>query len=290
MRRSRRPGRIHGLTVDLTSFTGPRIASGTVDVSTVSSGLNGGLSFDFDDDVPQFAGAGRLLLGRRTAGCSTPTRSIRLTFAQGGDLLLGGDYLSDVNTDRSDLEVDGVPAYAAATAEDVVAGAQDFTGLPTLTFSSSQDPTTGDVVVHESELLVSCEPSPATYPASTTSCTSFQSTGVRFDRTIVQRPEPAVRSISPTPTRASTASLTRSTSATDRTSTTPMRASTSRGSTARMYETHTTGDTIAPPPSSPATVFLKFDNDIPDGDETSAQGAITFAQAPSGFDFLADGL
>jgi hypothetical protein len=37
-------------------------------------------------------------------------------------------------------------------------------------------------------------------------------------------------------------------------------------------------------------VFLKFDNSIPDGDESSAQGAITFAQAPSGFEFLPDGV
>ncbi len=282
------PGGSTALPSDLDPFTGPRIASGTINVSTVSSGPNGGLSFDFDDDAPQFAGEGDYAsVGAGGLVSADPVDP--LTFAQGGDLLSGGDYLSDANADRSDLEVDGVPAYASATAEDVVVGAQDFTGLPTLTFSSSQDPTTGDVVVHESELLVSCVPSPATYPASTTSCTSFQSTGVRFDRTIVQ--DQAGRQVHFTDTY---------TSVDGKPHTVDLRYGQDFDSAdagfnfpwvdGAAYETHTAGDTIAPPPSSPATVFLKFDNDIPDGDETSAQGAITFAQAPNGFAFLANGL
>jgi hypothetical protein len=277
-----------GLPANLTPFTGPRIASGTLSVAMVAAGPNTGLSFDFDDDAPQFSGEGDYFsVGH--GGLFNAHPFDPLTFNEGADLFLGGDYLSDANTDRSDVEVDGVPAYASYTAANVVGGAQTFAGLPALTFSSGQNPTTGDLTIHESEMLVECEPDPAVYPATTSSCRKFQSTGVRFDRTIVQ--DEAGRQTHLTDTY---------TSVDGSAHTVDLRygqdfASVNAGFDfpwvdSGAYEPHTAGDTVTGPPSGPATVFLKFNNSLPDGDESSAQGAITFAQAPSGFEFLTNGL
>ena len=66
----------------------------------------------------------------------------------------------DQNSDRSDIEIDGIPAYAAATAENLLSGSANYAGLPAVSSTSSLDPTTGDLVIHESEPLVKCEAEP----------------------------------------------------------------------------------------------------------------------------------
>jgi hypothetical protein len=279
-----------GLPDDQTPFTGPRMASGEFDTATEPSGLNQGLTYDYDDDVPQFSGQGNYF-SVSNGGLFDAHPVDPLTLAEGADLVLGAGYLSDVNTDRSDVEVDGIPAYASAEANFLFTGAPDFSGLPALSFSSTQDSATGDVVVHESELLVKCEPIPATYPATSTSCTSFASTGIRFDRTIVQ--DQGGRQAHFTDTY---------TSVDGKAHTVNLRygqdfSSKNAGfnfpwvdGTAYKAYPPPAADTKPAPPSAPASVFLKFDNSLPDGDESSAQGAITFAQAPTGFSFLPSGL
>src|SRR5262249_12881350 len=154
------------------------------DLTTVASGLNKGKVVSFADDAAQLTGDGDYVsLGGGGIFDGFPIQPGTLVL--GRDLYFGGDYVSHQNSDRSDLEIDGVPAYAAATASSLFATAESFAGLPGITFSSSQDPATGALTLHESELLVKCEPTPATYPATAGSCTSFAATGVRFSRTIV---------------------------------------------------------------------------------------------------------
>ena len=277
-----------GLPDDLTPFTGPRMASGEFDTGTEPSGLNQGLTYDYDDDVPQFAGIGNYF-SVSNGGLFDAVPVDPTTLAKGADLVLGAAYLSDVNTDRSDVEVDGISAYAPADANFLFSGAPNFTGLPALSFSSAQDPATGDVVIHESELLVKCEPTPATYPATSTSCTSFASTGIRFDRTIVQ--DQAGRQAHFTDTYTSvdgkphTVNLRYGQDFMD-----PNAGFDFPWVDGSTYKAHAEGDSIAGPPSAPTSVLLKFDNGIPDGDEASAQGAITYAQAPSGFEYLPAGV
>ena len=278
-----------GLPADLSPFTGPTVGLGSFDLATLTSGPNTGSVFTFDDNAAQLTGVGNYhSLGGGGVFDAFPIQPGTLVL--GADMYFGGDYVSDANADRSDLEIDGVPAYAAATAEDLVSGSENFSGLPAITFSSSQDPTTGNLTVHESETLVKCEPAPATYPPTATSCTSFASTGVKFERTIVQ--DQAGRQAHFTDTYSSSrraGPLTRS----------PLRPGLRQrrrrvqlplGRRRRSYKTHAAGDTIAPPPSAPATVFVNFDNTKASGDLTSAQGAITFAQAPSALKFLTKGL
>jgi hypothetical protein len=276
------------LPTDLSPFTGPTVGLGGFFLSKLTAGPNTGNVFTFDDQAAQLTGAGNYhSLGGGGIFDAFPIQPGTLVL--GADMYFGGDYVSDANADRSDLEIDGVPAYAAATAEDLITGSENFSGLPSITFSTSQDPTTGDLTVHESETLVKCEPAPATYPATATSCTSFASTGVKFERTIVQ--DQGGRQAHFTDTYSSSDGQAHSLDLrygqdfdnADAGFNFPW---VDGGS----YNTHAAGDTIAPPPSAPATVFVNFDNTKSSGDLTSAQGAITFAQAPSALNFLAKGL
>ena len=277
-----------GLPADLSPFTGPTVGLGSFDLATLTSGPNTGSVFTFDDNAAQLTGVGNYhSLGGGGVFDAFPIQPGTLVL--GADMYFGGDYVSDANADRSDLEIDGAPAYAAATAEDLVSGSENFSGLPSITFTTSQDPTTGNLTVHESETLVKCEPAPATYPPTATSCTSFASTGVKFERTIVQ--DQAGRQAHFTDTYSSSDGQAHSLDLrygqdfdnADAGFNFPW---VDGGS----YKTHAAGDTIAPPPSAPATVFVNFDNTKASGDLTSAQGAITFAQAPSALKFLTKGL
>jgi hypothetical protein len=88
-------------------------------------------------------------------------------------------YGSDKNKGtRSEVQVDGADAYLRGSADSEAAG------YPTLTYSYSQDPVSGDVTIEESGELAEC---PAgVYPATLANCPEYADTGVRLDRTIHQ--------------------------------------------------------------------------------------------------------
>lgn len=277
-----------GVPQNLSPFTGPTIAAGDFDTSAVSGGPNNGLLYDFFDNDAQFSGdADYVSVGRGGVFDTYPVDPSTLN--RGADLFFSDGYLSDANGDRSDLQVDGFPAYASFTAENLLGftGA-DFPGLPAVTFTQSQNPATGDVTVHESELLVQCAPAPATYPPGTSSCTSFRSTGVRFNRTIVQSQDGRQAHVTDTYT-----SIDGQPHALDLRYGQDFNESTAGfdfpwvdGS---AYHTHTAGDTEPPPPNAPTSMFVDADNTLADGSQSSAQGAITFAERPNGFAFVPEG-
>ena len=278
-----------GIPADLTPFTGPTVAAGDFDTTTVPSGPNQGSTYDFFDNDAQFSGdadyesvAGGGLFDAWPVDPST--------LVEGADLFFSDDYLSDANSDRSDIEVDGAAAYAPAAAEPLLAlmGSQ-FSGLPAVTFSQSQDPTTGDVTIHESEPLVQCAPAPATYPATGSSCKSFASTGVRFDRTIVQNQAGRQAQITDTYTsvdgKAHTIDLRYGQDF--QTATAGFNFPWVDGKT---FNTHVSGDTVPAPPSAPVSIFVDWDKNTVDGSQSSAQGAITFAEKPTALNFVPHGV
>jgi hypothetical protein len=277
-----------GLPANLSPFTGPTVGVGEFSVSSVTSGPNNGDIFTYVDEAAQLGGTGDLhSLGGGGLFDAFPAQTGN--HALGGDEFYAGGYLAAANADRADLEIDAAPAYAAATAETLVTGASSFTGLPSITFTQTLDAATGNVTIHESELLVKCAPDPMTYPATTGSCTSFASSGVKFDRTIVQ--DQSGRQAHFTDTYTSVDGKAHSLDLRYGTDLQNANAGFNfpwvDGST---YKTHAAGDTVAPPPSAPATVYLNYNNTLADGDTSSAQGAVTFAQAPSAFKFMPFGL
>lgn len=91
------------------------------------------------------------------------------------DALYGSDKNSGT---RSEVQVDGADAYLHAAANSEAAG------YPTLTYTYSQDPVSGDLTIEESGELAEC---PAgIYPSTLANCPTYVDTGVRLDRTIHQ--------------------------------------------------------------------------------------------------------
>ena len=276
-----------GVPDDLTPFSGPTVGLGDFDVSTLSDGPNSGLTSDFYDNAAQLAGdADYESVGSGGVFDGFPVDPS--TLVAGADLFFSNDYLSDENSDRSDIEVDGTPAYATATAESLFPGASSFVGLQPMTFSASQDPDTGDLVINESEPLVECAPSPATYPPTATSCTSFVPSGVTFSRTIFQSQNGRQARVTDSYASADGQSHTidlryaQDFQQADAGFNFPWVDGTT-------YNTHSPGDTEPAPPTAPATVYVDYDNSLADGAENSAQGAITFDDEPSGYQFVAHG-
>ena len=272
---------------DLTPFSGPTVGLGDFDVSTLSDGPNSGLTSDFYDNAAQLAGdADYESVGSGGVFDGFPVDPS--TLVAGADLFFSNDYLSDENSDRSDIEVDGAPAYATATAESLFPDASSFVGLQPMTFSASQDPDTGDLVINESEPLVECAPSPATYPPTATSCTSFVPSGVTFSRTIFQSQNGRQARVTDSYASADGQSHTidlrygQDFQQADAGFNFPWVDGTT-------YNTHSPGDTEPAPPTAPATVYVDYDNSLADGAENSAQGAITFDDEPSGYQFVAHG-
>jgi hypothetical protein len=281
-------GRPDFIPSDLQDFTGPRVGLGSFATSQVTGGPNAGQLWNFFDNDAQFSGdADYQSLG--SGGITDASPVDPATLLEGADLFISDDYLSDAGSDRSDIEVDGMPAYTASTAENLLHfTGSNFAGLPALTFTQTQNPTTGDLTVHESEMLVRCAPTPATYPAAASSCTSFTSTGVRFDRTIVQNQSGRQAEVTDTFTSVDanehTVDLRYGNDFTN--SGAGFNFPWVDGST---YKTHIAGDTEPAPPSGVTSMFVNFDNALADGAENSAQGAITFAAAPSAVRFLSTG-
>jgi phosphodiesterase/alkaline phosphatase D-like protein len=276
-----------GVPADLTPFAGPTVGLGDFAASTLASGPNVGFTYDFYTNDAQMAGdADYESAGSGGVFDASPVDPS--TQVLGQDMFYSNDYLSNDNADRSDIQVDGVPAYAAATAEGLVPGADGFSGLSPMTFTSSQDPTTGDMVVRESEMLVECAPSPNVYPATSASCTSFTSSGIRLDRTIVQTQSGRQANVTDTYT-----------SVDGQAHTVDLRYGNDFQETnagfnfpwvdGSTYSTHAAGTVEPAPKTVPATVYVAWDNSAADGAENSAQGAITFGDMPTGFDFVSQG-
>lgn len=87
-------------------------------------------------------------------------------------------------TDRTGAVIDGKPAYGSATAHFAPDNLNDNVGLPTISVGTSVDPVTGDLTVDERTEFKFCAPQPATFPATSTSCTSFTDSGVVLERRV----------------------------------------------------------------------------------------------------------
>lgn len=209
------------------------------------------------------------------------------TFTAGGSLFETNDSYPAtlISSTRSSVQVDGANAYGPASAAALFGNVAEVPGFPEVTASAEPDAATGGVTVHESEPLKKCNSEP-TYPPEEGVCTEFVATGVTLGRTIiVEKGGQAVisDSFSSADKAAHTLSL-RSLEAAAETS-----AQYQFPWVSSSYGEHKAGDVVTAPPSSPASVFLSFNNELEDTEDKGALGAITFAQAPGGLEFVEPG-
>jgi hypothetical protein len=202
------------------------------------------------------------------------------TFVCGSRFWRFNDYDEPSNSTRSQIQIDGAGAYTAATVNEMYGPIASF---PVVSTWSSQDPVTGNVVVHDDETLVAC-PTPA-YPPSPGGCSSFVGTGVRDERTIESSEDGHLVTV------------------TDRYSSTDGQAHTldllpeneqlfagsgeeHAGAIAyrfpgeSSFATHVSGDVVSFGDEAPAAISVAVEG-RPDGDQSSGRGAIVFDRPAS---------
>jgi hypothetical protein len=209
------------------------------------------------------------------------------TFACGSRFWRFNDYDEPAKSTRSQIQIDGVNAYAAATVNEMFG---PIAGFPVVSTSSSQDPVTGNVVVHDDETLVAC-PTPA-YPPSGGCSSLVVGTGVRDERTIESSEDSHLVTV------------------TDRYSSTdgqahmldllPENEQLFAGSGEEhagaiayrfpgesSFATHVSGDVVSFGDEAPAAISVAVEG-RPDGDQSSGRGAIVFDRpaSPATFNLL----
>ncbi|HEY6399564.1 MAG TPA: hypothetical protein VIX82_19125 [Solirubrobacteraceae bacterium] len=184
---------------------------------------------------------------------------------------------------RSEVRVDGADAYLAGNAFDIAGFlAAGNPGYPSLRYSPSIDPATGNLALDEIDQLVKCSPGGA-YPPTAVSCASFAATGVAVGLHITQgqggRMTTLVEYFTSTDGRAHTLDLL---------SSNQFRAPNHDGElgfpwTGGGLQTYSQPGQVIHGPSvaAPGSFFVKGSASVPDGGKSSAQAAVSFSDPPS---------
>ena len=182
----------HGTTpTPGTSYTGPRVGFSAFSTSTLSSGANGGDTYDFSftdalltgnsfNDSLDDCGPGTFPADGSAAMNAGPY----LLYCAGSFYNSASDFFGTNGTDltRAEIRVDGQNAYGSYSAERLFSGSDGLSGFPAVTVTVDRfDPSTGNAQVTETEPLVRCAPNDG-YNPSSSDCTSFASTGVSLTR------------------------------------------------------------------------------------------------------------
>jgi hypothetical protein len=259
---------------NVTAYSGPLIGVGERDSTTVAGGPNNGHLYDYYLYAPQqTAGLDYESLG--SCGLNNgylldQTYALATTTFYCNAGLLNGE---SPKPKRSELQIDGANAYTPDQAASI---APNGTGVPALTYSYTVDAHTGDLVVHETDPLVTC--SAATYPPTPASCATFATAGVTDNRTITQDHDGHVSWI--TDTFTSTDGKAHSLDLLWDNSQHFWGAS---GNSSQVeyefpgqtsFSTHAVGDTVSLP-ASPGTILVRM-HGAADGDTSTGQGAIVY--------------
>lgn len=196
---------------------------------------------------------------------------------------------------RSQIRVDGVNAFAPASAAQLYDGVASAGGLPSVTVESTTfDPVTRDLTTTTTEPIVTCPTTGgvniARNDATLANCGTLQPSGVAIQRTVAIRN--ATRSVE---TKDRWVSTDGSSHAIDLLyDETQQKASGATvgfrfpwvdGATAK---THAADDEIALPPGRVSTLFAKTQLSAPDGDTRWTQGSMTVAPRPDLIRFADD--
>jgi len=183
---------------------------------------------------------------------------------------------------RSELQVDGLDAYVAGNAWGLNGmSTANNRGFPSLSYSYSVDPASGDLALDETDQVVRCSPG-GTFPPIAASCSSFAPTGVQVHMHIVQtqggRVASVIQSFSSTDGSAHTVDLLENNDFYHRNRDGELDFPwTGTG----MAPYTTVGQTLPGPQSAgPGSFFVKGSAGTPDGAEASPQGEVTFSTAP----------
>ena len=188
---------------------------------------------------------------------------------------------------RSEVQVDGVNVYdpGALSGGSVL---KNNPGYPSLTVSRTVDALTGDLTIHETDPFVPCEPQPAALPISDATCPSFGAPPIALDRTIIQdhqgRQVHVIDHWHSNDAQPHQLDAIYDDVAYDQNAATAGHESQLDFPwTCDGFKDYPAGTDIAPPPATPATLYVRADGSTPDvGDGKNPFGALTYATPPDG--------
>jgi len=176
-----------GVTDNEPSFAGPLLVVDSMQTTKLTGPPNNGVSYDFNIQgnelgvADSFSSAGDCPFG----GGLLDTAYGFATRVFSCAAQLASRNLDGTLDTRSEAQVDGVDAYPPDAAEQAFSGADATPGMPALSYSATQNPSTGALTVEDSEPLARC-PVGTPFPPTAATCTSFSPTGVQLNRTISQ--------------------------------------------------------------------------------------------------------
>ena len=290
-----------GTPSDLGPFTGPRYFGAERQAYTIG-GI--GPNADVVKDVFVSSAAPTLYADTESiAGGGAPYDMAPID--DSGDLPLYAEYLWYANAalygtsskpgeTRSQLQVDGVNAFAPAAAHELWSGADTASGLPGIKVESVDlDPVTRDVTHVTTEPFVTCPTGGGANitdaAASAANCGSFQPSGVAVQRTVVIRP--ATRSVETkdrwvsTDGRAHEIDALYDQSQNDGPGVNGYRFPWVDGT---AFSAHAAGDVVPAPPGRVTSLFARSKLTSPDDDERYTQGSLTLAPRPDLIRFTSD--
>ncbi|MCW2957491.1 MAG: Ig domain protein group 1 domain protein [Solirubrobacterales bacterium] len=186
---------------------------------------------------------------------------------------------------RSELQVDGRNAFTGAMATLSTSALPEVPGRPALTRSAARDAATGLLTLSESTDVVRCETQPTSYPFSdAAACGRFVSTGVRFVREAAMSHDGRVTTMRDRWESADGAEhaldllLEVDFTSQDYGIQLPWRSA--------DVAAYPGTASIDGPPVAPASILVRSDRSVPDGDLARPTGAVTFSSAPASIEFV----
>jgi hypothetical protein len=260
-----------------TAFAGKRIMFQRSRVTAVVGGPNNGVPYDFRYWAPQLLGRSiwQSVSNCGLAGASTISPA---TFHVSGSTFPCAGFIAPTTSGRAGVLVDHGNAYLPFAAATLFPGSANALGLLASQTSVTTDPSTGNVLIRETENLLRCSPDAATVPATALTCSSFVSAGVRLDRVIIQQGDGRQSLVTDT------------WSATDgRHHQIDVFYEDRLGGSAPVvsfpwaggFTSYPPGFTQTPPATAPFSFFTRSSPSAPDGDVNNAQGAITLQDRPT---------
>jgi hypothetical protein len=264
-----------------TAFAGKRIMFQRSRVTAVVGGPNNGVPYDFRYWAPQLLGRSiwQSVSDCGLAGASTiaPT-----TFHVSASVFPCAGFVAPVTSGRAGVLVDHANAYLPYGAATLFNGSANALGLLASQTSVSTDPSTGNVLIRETENLLRCSPDAATVPATALTCSSFVSAGVKLDRVIIQQGDGRQSLVTDTWSSTDGRHHQIDVFYEDR-----------LGGSAPVvsfpwaggFTSYPPGFTQKPPPTAPFSFFTRSSPSAADGDVGNGQGAITLQDRPTTLSF-----
>ena len=187
-------------------------------------------------------------------------------------------FVAPTTSGRAGVLVDHVNAYMPSAAATLFNGSANALGLLASQTSVADRPSTGNVLIRETENLLRCSPDAATVPATALTCSSFVPAGVKLDRVIIQQGDGRQSLVTDTWSSTDGRHHQIDVFYEDR-----------LGGSAPVvsfpwaggFTSYPPGFTQAPPATAPFSFFTRSSPSAPDGDVDNGQGAITLQDRPT---------